>query len=369
NSGETGLEFVDVATQAELDAHTSRTDNPHGVTAAQAGAVDKTGDTMQPMTDGVVLSINNTSGSTIWSVDTSANRMFLSDANGNVFVGNGAGNGSVTGTDNVGIGSSALSSLTTGYGNFALGGNSMKQATTAYRCMAVGNETLVNLTTGAENIAIGYGALNRVTTGSSNIGIGTYANYGITTTTSNIAIGKQSMNNNAGWANVGIGVQSGLYKTSGDLNTFIGFQAGYGNGVYSSASKNTLIGARAGRYITSSSNDNVLIGYLSGYNIGTASTNTFIGSQSGYNAVGTTGCIFIGYQAGYSETNSNRLYIANSSTTTPLIYGEFDNRLIVVNGRLRVTDNSAAPVAGDIRFNTTTNKHEGYDGTTWYAMY
>jgi len=33
--------------------------------------------------------------------------------------------------------------------------------------------------------------------------------------------------------------------------------------------------------------------------------------------------VALGYQAGYSETGSNTLYIANTSTTTPLIYGLF----------------------------------------------
>ncbi|MCB9892796.1 MAG: hypothetical protein H6833_14180 [Planctomycetes bacterium] len=29
----------------------------------------------------------------------------------------------------------------------------------------------------------------------------------------------------------------------------------------------------------------------------------------------------------------------------------------------------ASPVAGDIEYNTTTNKHRGYDGTTWNDLY
>jgi len=32
---------------------------------------------------------------------------------------------------------------------------------------------------------------------------------------------------------------------------------------------------------------------------------------------------FIGYQSGFNESGSNKLYIDNSNTTTPLIYGDF----------------------------------------------
>jgi len=36
----------------------------------------------------------------------------------------------------------------------------------------------------------------------------------------------------------------------------------------------------------------------------------------------------IGYQAGAAATASNKLYIANSNTATPLIYGEFDTPVL-----------------------------------------
>ena len=35
------------------------------------------------------------------------------------------------------------------------------------------------------------------------------------------------------------------------------------------------------------------------------------------------GCVFIGYQAGYNESADNKLYVENSSSTEPLIYGDF----------------------------------------------
>ena len=42
-----------------------------------------------------------------------------------------------------------------------------------------------------------------------------------------------------------------------------------------------------------------------------------------------------GYQAGQNETGSNKLYISNSATDT-LIYGEFDNDFVTINGKLGI---------------------------------
>ena len=61
--------------------------------------------------------------------------------------------------------------------------------------------------------------------------------------------------------------------------------------------------------------------------------------------------MFIGYRAGFYETGSNKLYIANDDTTTPLIYGEFDNEILNVNGKLKpnsiTVDDEGLSAAGD----------------------
>ncbi len=61
----------------------------------------------------------------------------------------------------------------------------------------------------------------------------------------------------------------------------------------------------------------------------------------------------MGYQAGYNETNGNRLYIENSNSANPLVYGEFDNDVLRVNGALQINNPSSTGYA----FPTT-------DGTT-----
>jgi len=54
--------------------------------------------------------------------------------------------------------------------------------------------------------------------------------------------------------------------------------------------------------------------------------------------------VFIGPSAGAQETQSHRLYIANSDTTTPIIYGEFDNDVLIVNAD--VTINGTVAMGG-----------------------
>ena len=65
--------------------------------------------------------------------------------------------------------------------------------------------------------------------------------------------------------------------------------------------------------------------------------------------------IFIGYEAGYNETGSNKLYIHNSRTSNPLIYGEFDNGLVTINGDLSVTGTLNYSGSDDPLDNTTVN--------------
>ncbi|MEW6481912.1 MAG: tail fiber domain-containing protein, partial [bacterium] len=100
----------------------------------------------------------------------------------------------------------------------------------------------------------------------------------------------------------------------GNHNTFIGYQAGFSNtsGYYNSA-----------------------MGYLALFSNTTGNYNSAMGDQAGYNCKGS-GNLFLGYQAGYHETGSNTLYIDNSDTSHPLIYGEFDNDIVKINGKLGV---------------------------------
>jgi len=49
-----------------------------------------------------------------------------------------------------------------------------------------------------------------------------------------------------------------------------------------------------------------------------------------------SGNVFLGSYAGFTETGSNKLYIDNSTITTPLIYGDFATNELTVNGKMRI---------------------------------
>jgi len=99
---------------------------------------------------------------------------------------------------------------------------------------------------------------------------------------------------------------------------------------------NNFFGTNAGTSL-SDGDYNTYIGGSAGYSTTTADGDTYIGYSAGYYGTGS-GNVFLGYGAGYSETESNKLYIDNcyytggGFCTLPLIYGEFDNRLVKITG-------------------------------------
>ena len=68
----------------------------------------------------------------------------------------------------------------------------------------------------------------------------------------------------------------------------------------------------------------------------TGHDNIAMGRGAGNNVVDKSACIYLGSGAGKNNAASNRLYINNSDSAFPLIYGEFDNDVVAFG------DNSAA---------------------------
>ena len=110
--------------------------------------------------------------------------------------------------------------------------------------------------------------------GSNNIGIGTTSLDALTSGYWNVGVGMTSLRDvSAGFQNVGVGYQAGYSISTGAYNTLVGSKAG-------------------GPSATNIVDGNVCIGYDSGHNL---------------------------------SLISNQLWIANSATLTPLIYGVFPN--------------------------------------------
>lgn len=167
-----------------------------------------------------------------------------------------------------------------------------------------------------------------------------------------------------------IGCFAGRSHTDGDFNTAIGATAGRD---MTSASNNTLLGASAGMRATTSSN-NTLVGASSGFDAALGSDNVMIGYRAGYNTEGA-GNVFIGYSAGENETGSQKLYIENSTSSSPLIYGEFDNDILAFNAnvgigttspgeKLDVNGNAIVNGELDVKGQTTTDSIKVGSGGT-----
>ncbi len=203
-----------------------------------------------------------------------------------------------------------------------------------------------------KNVFIGYQSGNSNTIGSQNIFQGYQSGYSNNFGAFNVFQGYQSgYSNTSGNNNTFQGYQSGYSNTLGSANVFLGNRSGYAN---STGAFNTFLGMNAGGLNTTGGN-NIFVGSASGSSNITGNANIYLGIRSGslnqtgnnninigYEAgrqnMGGENNIFLGYQAGYNETASNKLYIENSDSSTPLIYGEFDNDLLAVNGQLNVSN-------------------------------
>ncbi len=135
--------------------------------------------------------------------------------------------------------------------------------------------------------------------------------------------------------NTSVGNNSASSITTGMYNAYFGYSAGYNN---TTGYRNSFFGANAGLG-NISGEYNVAIGAGSLANNSTGSQNTIVGYRAGYGVSGDsfTGCVMLGYGAGKDNTADNKLYIDNSSTSTPLIGGDFDADQVDINGTIKIT--------------------------------
>ena len=183
---------------------------------------------------------------------------------------------------------------------------------------------------GSNNTFLGHQAGSSNYPGSNNDFIGYQAGFSNTDGDNNNFIGFQAgYFNTIGDNNNFFGYQTGFFNKSGSENTFLGTYAGYRN----TGSQNTFLGNYAG-FSTTNGSFNTFIGFHAGYQNTTGSYNTVIGNFAGHWNIEGSRNVFLGYNAGLSEYGSNKLYISNSDTSTPLIYGDFSTGTVVIHGKI-----------------------------------
>jgi hypothetical protein len=116
------------------------------------------------------------------------------NASENTFVGNNAGNSTLTGTGTTGIGGYSLWQVTSGTANTSVGYHSMLGLLTGSYNTAMGWFSSTALTSGDQNTALGFQSLVNNQTGSYNTSIGSGASSAYTTSeSSNITIGSSGV--------------------------------------------------------------------------------------------------------------------------------------------------------------------------------
>jgi hypothetical protein len=256
--------------------------------------------------------------------------------------------GTLTGNTNIQLGTNILrfnngqviSSGATGqgfdsYNAYKLSGStflSVPRRNFACGNMAIGYQALSANTTGLNNIGIGYKALVSNLCGCANIAIGSSALQSNTCGTNNFAAGHVALYSNlCGSNNIAIGCQALQLNINGDRNIAMGFQS-----LMSACSYDNIALGQAALICDTTGCNNIAIGYKTLY----------LNSTGNYN-------IAIGSCAGYNEITSNKLYIANSSTNRPLIYGDFTANACcaIIYGAFKTsgaTSLLATPAAGSI---------------------
>ncbi len=130
---------------------------------------------------------------TVGQIMLGGNRFAHSFGTANTFIGNNAGNLTMTGNDNTASGINSLLANTTGYYNTASGSGSMAFNTTGFQNTATGVSSLLVNTAGANNTAHGFQSLASNISGNSNTALGSNAGYNQTTGSNNIYIGASVM--------------------------------------------------------------------------------------------------------------------------------------------------------------------------------
>jgi len=336
----------------------------------------------------------NTKLSAQCSQDCSGNNTFLGSSagqsntsgNGNTFLGEESGRDNTTGSQSTYLGENAGRANTTGSFNSFVGQNSGLSNTTGLANTFTGADAGRSNTSGSRNTFVGQDAGRANTTGEFNTFIGEDAGRANSTGGFNTFIGQQAgESNTTGGANTFISRNAGNSNTTGSQNTFMGESAGFTN---TTGSNNTILGENAGRSNLSGSSNvflgdntgfsnttgdaNVFIGAEAGISNTTGIDNTFLGDRAGVSNQTGSGNVFLGNLsgpfAGQAQNNeSNRLYIDNGGGISPLIYGEFDNDIVRVNGEFHATGNvgigtqvpiQKLEVVGAVRIgNTTTNSN------------
>jgi hypothetical protein len=142
-------------------------------------------------------------------------------------------------------------------------------------------------------------------------------------------------------------------------------------GIKSTAHGNTGVGEGALHNLTTGA-ENTAVGLYAHHGCSTGAGNVSFGqfsSELNDSALGNTSIgdsagasknegfnVFLGLKAGKEETGKNKLYIANSATATPLVYGDFGTEMVQFNTALMGFFKATPAVKPEVTGATVTAK-------------
>jgi hypothetical protein len=215
---------------------------------------------------------------------------------------------------------------------------------------AVGYQAIYTNSTGTNLTAVGYQALNKHT-GSYSTAVGWQAGYA-TTNGPIDAFGWEALTSNtSGTNNVAMGYQSLANNTTASNNTAVGYQAGYSQSSGTGNLFNTFLGSTAGYTYNGANGAVTCIGGRAGYSLTSGDSNTFVGYQSGYSVTSGSKHTIIGQYTG----NQGGLNITTSSNYIVLSDGDGNPRGIFDGSGNFLVGQTAA--TGGSRLNVTQSSN------------
>ena len=307
---------------------------------------------------------SNANGVASWETPT----VYASDINGlndglafssTVYLGDEAGT-FTTGNNNTGIGHQAGRAITTGFANTSIGKSANENNEIGFRNTAIGafagrgtfggpsvsDCIFIGVSAGSQNTSDNKLFIDVTDTSTPLIG-GDFStnqvdiNGTIKISGGNPDIGKvltSNANGVASWETPTVyaldinGLSDGLAFSS---TVYLGDEAG----TFTTGNNNTGIGHQASRAITTGF-ANTSIGKSANENNEIGFRNTAIGAFAGRGTFGgpsVSDCIFIGVSAGSQNTSDNKLFIDVTSTSTPLIGGDFSTNQVDINGDIKIS--------------------------------
>ena len=291
----------------------------------------------------------------------------LSFNKANIFLGLNAGHTSHTGEHNIILGDSAMINDSTNNENIIIGSNAGKNSPCSSSVIIghnagqniststtlIGFEAGKSITTALGNTYIGYKAGTLNTNGPYNTGIGHLALSNSTSGFYNTALGYAAGENNiTGNYNISIGPFAGRMNISGIYNICIGTNAGFTN---TGSNGNVFIGIDAGRFLTSSTEPNVCIGYYAGRTMTVAANNVLAGKLAGFDITSGSGNLCLGNEAGDNITTGNNNvalgYLTSHTVTTlsnTITLGYATS--VAVSNKIRLGNSSITVIEGQVGY-------------------